>query len=177
MIRRAGPGTGGFRRRVGILARGAAGIADVASQFLLAATVAIVFGIVVLRYGFHHTPAWGEEIALRFIIWFSFLGASLATRQGLHLGVEIFAAMLPDTPRRAVEIFSHLAVIGFGVFMIWAGTGMVVSTASQTLPATKLSVGYTSYLAIPVSGALIALQALAVAIGAGPERESLSADA
>jgi TRAP-type C4-dicarboxylate transport system permease small subunit len=156
------------RRGIGACARVAARLADAATQVLLVATVLVVAGTVVTRYGFGTTPAWAEEVALLFIIWFSFLGASLATREGLHLSVEFISDLLPSRPRSAVIALAQIAVVGFGLFMVTAGIGLVAATARQTLPATKLSVGYASYLALPVSGLLISLQAVAVRIGATP---------
>ena len=144
---------------------GAARFADAATQALLVATVLVVSGTVVARYGFRTTPPWGEEVALLFIIWFSFLGASLATREGLHLSVEFVSDLLPRRCRAVVIALARLAVVGFGLFMVVAGISLVAATARQTLPATKLPVGYASYLALPVSGVLISLQALAAWIG------------
>lgn len=165
------PGAGRARGFVLACAAAAARLADAATQALLGATVLVVAGTVVARYGFRTTPSWGEEVALLFIGWFSFLGASLATREGLHLSVEFLSDLLPRRSRRAVIVFARLAVIGFGLFMIAAGIGLVAATTRQTLPATKLPVGWASYLALPVSGFLIALQAVAVWIG-GPQAQS-----
>ena len=174
MRRPPGPATGPARRSVIACAAAASRLADVATQTLLVATVLVVAGTVVARYGFHTTPSWGEEVALLFIIWFSFLGASLATREGLHLSVEFVSDLLPRPHRAVVIAFARLAVIGFGLFMIVAGIGLVAATARQTLPATKLSVGYASYLALPVSGLLVSLQAVAVWIGPPPAKNAPS---
>ena len=161
-------------RMIAACAAGAARWADAAAQALLVATVLIVVAIVTARYGFRTTPSWGAEVVLLFIVWFSFLGAGLATRQGLHLSLEFVSDLLPAGGRSAAIAFSRLAVVGFGLFMFVAGMGLVSETADQTLPATKLSVGYASYLALPVSGLLISLQALAAWISPARPKKGLS---
>ncbi len=45
---------------------------------LIAATTLIIFYQVVMRYVFHDSPAWSEEIARFMFVWESWLGVSLA---------------------------------------------------------------------------------------------------
>ena len=55
----------------------------------------LVFGNVVLRYGFDTGIAVSEELARLLFVWMVFLGAILASRQHAHIGFDSFVKMLP----------------------------------------------------------------------------------
>src|SRR5262249_51169519 len=55
---------------------------------ILALMVVLVFGNVVLRYGFNSGIAISEEISRYLFIWLTFLGAIVAVHEHEHLGVD-----------------------------------------------------------------------------------------
>ena len=54
----------------------------------LAVMVVLVFGNVVLRYGFNSGIAISEELSRWLLVWLTFLGAIVAVREHSHLGVD-----------------------------------------------------------------------------------------
>ncbi|NUB14753.1 TRAP transporter small permease subunit [Azospirillum brasilense] len=78
---------------------------------MLAVMVALVFGNVVLRYGFNSGIVAAEELARLMFVWLVFLGATLALRRHQHLGLDILQARLPARVRRACAVISHLLMI------------------------------------------------------------------
>ena len=54
----------------------------------LAVMVVLVFGNVVLRYGFNSGIAVSEELSRWLLVWLTFLGAIVAVREHAHLGVD-----------------------------------------------------------------------------------------
>lgn len=64
-----------------------------ANRFVIAALLAImtllVFGNVVLRYGFGSSLPWVEEATRYMMIWTAYLGGGLAFRAGSHVAVEV----------------------------------------------------------------------------------------
>jgi TRAP-type transport system small permease protein len=102
----------------------------------LAIMVALVFGNVVLRYGFNSGIAWAEEIARLMFVWLIFLGAILALRQHAHLGVEMVVARLPKAARRWVAVASHLLILyALALFLYgsWTQTLIGLTTFSTVL--------------------------------------------
>jgi TRAP-type C4-dicarboxylate transport system permease small subunit len=102
----------------------------------LAIMVALVFGNVVLRYGFDSGIAWAEEVSRLMFVWLIFLGAILALRQHAHLGVEMVQAKLPAWARRACAIVSHLLMLyGLWLFLSgsWTQTVIGLNTYSTVL--------------------------------------------
>lgn len=61
----------------------------------LVAMVVMVFGNVVLRYGFNSGIDVSDELSRYCFIWLTYLGAMLAMREGGHLGVDTLIQHLP----------------------------------------------------------------------------------
>ncbi len=61
---------------------------EVLLVLLLAGMVVMVFGNVVLRYGFNSGIDVSEEMSRYFFVWLTFIGAVVALRENAHLGVE-----------------------------------------------------------------------------------------
>ncbi|MEY2802447.1 MAG: 2,3-diketo-L-gulonate transporter small permease protein YiaM, partial [Pseudomonadota bacterium] len=55
---------------------------------MLSAMVVMVFGNVVLRYGFNDSIISSEELSRFLFIWITFLGAIVTLRENAHLGVD-----------------------------------------------------------------------------------------
>ena len=52
----------------------------------LALMVVLVFGNVVLRYGFNTGITVSEELSRWLFVWITFMGAIVAMKEGTHLG-------------------------------------------------------------------------------------------
>lgn len=108
----------------------------------LGAMVVLVFGNVVLRYGFNSGITISEELSRWLLVWLTFLGAIVALRQHAHLGVDTLVRSLPAAGRRLCFIVSYS-------LMLWADWLLLSGSWKQTLiglgdraPATGLSFGW-----------------------------------
>ena len=61
----------------------------------MAAMVVMVFGNVVLRYGFNSGITVSDEMSRYCFIWLTYIGAMVAMRDGAHLGVDTLIRRLP----------------------------------------------------------------------------------
>jgi TRAP-type transport system small permease protein len=61
---------------------------DVLMVVCLVGTVIMVFGDVVLRYGFDPGICMSEEVSRFLVLWLTFLGVIAALRNFDHLGVD-----------------------------------------------------------------------------------------
>ena len=61
----------------------------------LAVMVVLVFGNVVLRYGFNSGIAVSEEVSRWLFVWLTFMGATVAIKEHGHLGTDFLLAKLP----------------------------------------------------------------------------------
>lgn len=129
---------------------------------LLAASCALVFGNVVLRYGFGQSFAWAEEASRYMMIWLSFLAAGLAFREGAHIAVEALPDSLPPALGRIVRGIVLLLVACFLALLLWLGWQYAEFAMMQRTPVLRLPVGLI-YLAIPIGLAIMLLHLLLVA--------------
>nr|WP_205529302.1 TRAP transporter small permease [Agrobacterium deltaense] len=85
------------------------------------AMVAMVFGNVVLRYGFNSGIAVSEELSRWLFVWIVFLGAIVALYEHGHLGVNMLVKRLPTSGKRACVIASHVLMI-YATWLILRGS-------------------------------------------------------
>jgi TRAP-type C4-dicarboxylate transport system permease small subunit len=67
---------------------------------MLAIMVVLVFGNVVLRYGFNSGIVTSEETARFLFVWLTFIGAIVAMRENAHLGVDSLVRNLSTTGKK-----------------------------------------------------------------------------
>ena len=61
----------------------------------LALMVVMVFGNVVMRYGFNSGITLSEELSRWLFVWMTFMGAVVALNERAHLGTDSFVSRLP----------------------------------------------------------------------------------
>ena len=144
------------------------------AEWLLAAALlamlAMVFGNVVLRYGFDSGITVSEELSRVLFVWVTFLGAVAVMRRGGHLGFDLVQRALPRLGRRTCRIVSSaLILLCCLVFLdgAWTQTAMNMANA---LPVSGVPMGY-AYAAAVVGAAGMALLALGELIAALRGRE------
>lgn len=114
---------------------------------LLAGMVVLVFGNVVLRYGFNSGITLSEEVSRWMFVWLTFLGSIIALRERGHLGVDALVRRLPLWSKKLCFIASHSLVI-YAIVLFVMGTWQqtlinwdVVAPASGASVAVFYGVG------------------------------------
>lgn len=69
---------------------------------LLASMTLLVFGEVVLRFGFGIGMMWAQELTLHLSAWMVLFGVSYGIKVGSHIGVDALVKILPPTVRRII---------------------------------------------------------------------------
>jgi len=77
----------------------------------LAAMVVMVFGNVVLRYGFNSGITVSEELSRWAFLWVVFMGANVAVHEKAHMGVDSLVMSLPPLLRKAVLLVGYLLML------------------------------------------------------------------
>ena len=86
---------------------------------LMVAMVIMVFGNVVLRYGFNDGIISSEELSRYLFIWITFLGAIVTLRENAHLGVDTLVRRLSLTGKKTAAITSNLMMMGCCTLMFY----------------------------------------------------------
>jgi TRAP-type C4-dicarboxylate transport system permease small subunit len=136
------------------------GVAEALVMALVAAITATMSWGVFSRFVLHTPLAWSEELSRYLFVWLSFLGASVAFRRGLHLGMEALVNRLPKELRRALRVCGLLAVLGVLGVVCVTGAQLALFVMPQRSPAMGISMG-GPYLAVPVGSALMVVHAVA----------------
>ena len=116
----------------------------------------MVFVQVILRYGFHNSLSWVDELARYLLVWLTCLGSVYASEKGMHVSVEILRSMLKGKMQLAVIIVIHIAVLIFFLIGVWQGTLYAISGWIQKSASLNLHMTFI-YGAIPVSFGLMVL--------------------
>ena len=138
----------------------------------LAVMVVLVFGNVVLRYGFNSGITVSEELSRWLLVWLTFLGAIVAVREHSHLGVDSLVRMLSPMGKRICFIINYCLML-FADWLLLSGSWkQMIITAGDRAPATNLPVGffYGAGIVFGVSAGVILLYDLVrVLTGAASE--------
>lgn len=119
-------------------------------------TSLLVFTQALLRYVFHASLYWSDEVARYAIIWFVFIGASIAVREKAHATVDAITILLPAKLQKACSILANLLGLTFCVIVILSGSDAVsnVLNFGSVTPSLGISMAIP-YLALPVGASLM----------------------
>ena len=135
---------------------------------MLSAMVVMVFGNVVLRYGFNDSIISSEELSRFLFIWITFLGAIVTLRENAHLGVDTLVRKMSLRGKKVAAIASNLMMIGCCALMFYGTLKQHTINASTRSAVTELpmiwvyGVGYLTSVAM---GLMIAAKLVALARG------------
>ena len=127
--------------------------------YSLMVSVALVFVQVVMRRVFNNSLYWSEELARYLYVWQTWLGVSYAARNGTHLRITMLKDRLPAKAQQILEILVVLVWMGFGIFVIYQGMGVVGTIAGfgQKSSALKIPMQFC-YMSIPVGMFLMCIR-------------------
>ena len=128
----------------------------------MAGMVVLVFGNVLLRYGFNSGITLSEELSRWLFVWLTFLGAVVALRENAHLGTDMLVGKLGPLGKRVCMGISLLLML-YCLWLLFSGAleQFKVNVDSHS-PVMELSMGwfYASAMAFAVLGAPILLMDL-----------------
>jgi len=133
---------------------------EVASLFLIAAMVILVWAQVFLRYVFNFSPFWCEATARLFMIWGLLLGAAVVIRKGKHFRVDFVIEVIPPKAARVIE----LVLAGITLFFLIVFTAWGLEAAITQYDIRSASIGlcmFWPYLILPISGLFMTVNLLA----------------
>ena len=107
----------------------------------LAIMVVLVFGNVVLRYGFNSGLAVSDELSRWLFVWITFLGAVVAMKEGTHLGTDTLISRLSLRGQKICFVLANLLML-FCCALLAKGSWLIVEMNVTTKsPVMELSEG------------------------------------
>lgn len=129
----------------------------------LVAMVVMVFGNVVLRYGFNSGILISEEMSRYCFIWLTYIGAMIAMREREHLGVDTLVRRLPRAGKKVCLFLSEAMMLGVNVLFFigtWKMHELQVTNVSPVVGISMIWVYGVGYV-VAVVMALFNLAVLA----------------
>jgi len=123
----------------------------------MVAMVVMVFGNVVLRYGFNSGITASDEMARYCFIWLTYIGAMVAMRDGGHLGVDTLIKHLGVGGKKACLFLSEaLMLFCNGLFLLgtWKMHELQVSNVSPVVGLSMIWVYGVGYVVAVVMGTM-----------------------
>jgi TRAP-type C4-dicarboxylate transport system permease small subunit len=140
-------------------------LAEITLVVMLSAMVIMVFGNVVLRYGFNDGIISSEELSRFLFIWITFLGAIVTMRDNAHLGLDSVVRKLTLTGKKWAFGISNILMLMCCALMFYGtfkqhGINATTRSAVTELPMSWVyGVGYLTSIAmgLMITGKLIRL--------------------
>ncbi len=102
--------------------------------------ILVAFLQIVLRNFFETGLSWGDSSTRNLVLWVGFIGASLATREGKHINIDVVSRWLPSLGKRIVTLILHL----FSLFIC-----ILLTYASLKFIKNEAQMGEATFLKIP----------------------------
>lgn len=100
------------------------------------AMILLVFGNVVLRYGFDSGLIMAEEVSRVIFVWLTFGGAFLVAREGGHLGMTTLVARLGPSGQRACRLLAEALSLLCMVLVVVGCWRQIVINIDNRAPIT-----------------------------------------
>ena len=129
-------------------------LAEMLLVTMLAVMVVMVFGNVVLRYGFNDGIISSEELSRFLFIWITFLGAIVTMRENGHLGLDSIVRKLSLSGKKVAFAVSNLLMLGCCTLMFYGtlkqhGINATTRSAVTEIPMSWVyGVGYVTSVAM-----------------------------
>jgi TRAP-type C4-dicarboxylate transport system permease small subunit len=132
---------------------------EVLLVILLAGMAIMVFGNVVLRYGFNSGILVSEEMSRYFFVWLTFIGAVVTFRENAHLGVESLVQRFGRNGRLICMVLSDIIILLCMAAFFWGTWKQYPINASMTAPVVGISMnwiyGVGFFTAVGIGGLVI----------------------
>lgn len=103
--------------------------------------VILVFGNVVLRYGFNSGIVFSEEVSRFLFVWMVFLGSVLMLKENGHLGVHTFTKKLPLAGKKFFKFLSDFITLACCVLLTIGGWKLVTMNMANIAPVSDIPLG------------------------------------
>ncbi|MGC5615862.1 TRAP transporter small permease [Georgenia sp. Z1491] len=127
---------------------------------LFALLVVVLVWQIFTRQVLGDPATWTEEGARLTFVWLGLFTSAFVFGERGHIAVEFLARKLPGGAERVLAIVVQLVVLAFAVVvLIWGGMRASDNAWLQNLSALPFTLGQM-YLALPISGVLIAFYSI-----------------
>jgi TRAP-type C4-dicarboxylate transport system permease small subunit len=140
----------------------------------MAAMVVLVFGNVLLRYGFNSGITLSEELSRWLFVWMTFLGAVVALRTHEHLGTDMLVGRLGPFGKKICMGLSQLLMLMCCWLLFKGASEQAIINWTSTSAVMEVSISWVYFPGIifaVLGSLLIALDFIKLITGQMKEEE------
>ena len=123
---------------------------------LLTIQIVVISIVVFGRFVLSRSPAWGEELSLLCMVWFSMLSVAIGIRNENHIRITVLERILPRSWKNRVAVFNDLTVMAFAGLMVFNGWEIVLLNWNRVSSGIGITLRWL-YLSVPAGGLFIIL--------------------
>lgn len=123
----------------------------------------LAFTQVICRYALNSSLSWSEQACRYLFCVTTFLGAAVCVRERSHITIDILAECLPKRYLKYQSLVISLMIFVFTLLLIATGWQLAYKNLNQDTTTLPIKMG-TIYMMIPISAAIMAINALRVAV-------------
>ena len=126
-------------------------LAEFLCKVMMCIQIVCVAFVVVGRFVFSKTPAWGEETTLLCLVWVALISAAITLRENGHMRITAFDERMSKKTLVILDLFSDVFLLLFAGMMIKEGLNLAKITSMSILPGLRIKSSWL-YSATWVSG-------------------------
>jgi TRAP-type transport system small permease protein len=137
-------------------------VLNLITAIALAIMVVLVFGNVLMRYGFNSGITMSEELSRWLFVWLTFLGAIVAMKDGAHLGSDTLVSRLPLAGKKLFMLIGHVLML-FVCWLLFKGSyeqALINLETTSAVMEASMAIFYGCGMVTAVSIAVILLNKL-----------------
>jgi C4-dicarboxylate transporter, DctQ subunit len=120
--------------------------------------VILAFLQVVLRNLFDYGLLWADPLLRHLVLWVGFIGASLATKEGRHISIDVFGRLLKGRWKELNAIIINTFACFISVYLAEAAWRFVMEEKDFGTAIFGSTPAWYFQIIIPIGFALIALR-------------------
>jgi TRAP-type C4-dicarboxylate transport system permease small subunit len=98
---------------------------------LLGSMILIAFLQIVLRNFFFTGLSWGDTLVRNLVLWIGFIGATLATREGKHITIDLVSPWLPSQGKHFVSLIIRFFSLSICILLTYAALKFIRNEAEM----------------------------------------------
>jgi len=107
---------------------------------LLSFMIFTAFLQILLRNAFSTGLTWGDPFVRNLVLWTGFIGATLATREGKHINIDVVSQWMPPLGKTFIKVVIHLFSFSICGLLTYAAMKFIKNEAQ---------IGNVTFLGIP----------------------------
>lgn len=109
------------------------------------------------RYVLNNPLVWTEELARFLMIWFAFIGMSLAMKEEMHVGINVIIDLFPDKLKFLCKIVGNVLIMVFLVVLFRYSINHLRIVKIQTSPALGIKMIW-AYISVTIGAGVMILE-------------------